>query len=65
MVLAIMGSLSGEVFLVSRVHLFGEGISLKKIFYRLPFTPPFSGSPFQSFKWYQRHLRVLVDSNQS
>jgi hypothetical protein len=29
---------------------FGEGIYFEKNFYRLPFTPPFSGSPIRSFK---------------
>jgi hypothetical protein len=34
----------------SRVHLVGVSISFKKNFYRLPFTPPLSSSPFRSFK---------------
>jgi ribonuclease HI len=33
----------------SRGHLVGVSISFKKNFYRLPFTPPLSGSPFRSF----------------
>jgi hypothetical protein len=31
------------------VHLVGVLISLEKNFYRLPFTPPLSGSPYRSF----------------
>jgi hypothetical protein len=34
----------------SCVHLVGVSISIKKNFYRLPFTPPLSGSPYRSFK---------------
>jgi hypothetical protein len=33
----------------SRVHLVGVSISCEKNFYRLPFTPPLSGSPYRSF----------------
>jgi hypothetical protein len=33
----------------SRVHLVGVSISFEKNFYRLPFTPPLSGSPYRSF----------------
>jgi hypothetical protein len=32
-----------------RVHLVGVSISFEKNFYRLPFTPPLSGSPYRSF----------------
>jgi hypothetical protein len=31
------------------VHLVGVSISFEKNFYRLPFTPPLSGSPYRSF----------------
>jgi hypothetical protein len=31
------------------VHLVGSSISFEKNFYRLPFSPPLSGSPFRSF----------------
>jgi hypothetical protein len=34
----------------SRVHLVGVTISFEKNFYRLPFTPPLSGSPYRSFR---------------
>jgi hypothetical protein len=33
----------------SRIHLVGVSISFEKNFYRLPFTPPLSGSPYRSF----------------
>jgi hypothetical protein len=54
-----------ETCVGSRVHLVGASISFEKNFYRLPFTPPLSGSPYRSFNWYQSQLRVLIDSNQS
>jgi hypothetical protein len=38
-----------ETCVGSRVHLVGVFISFEKNFYRLPFTPPFSGSPYRSF----------------
>jgi hypothetical protein len=38
-----------EMCVGSRVHLVGASISFEKIFYRLPFTPPLSGSPYRSF----------------
>jgi hypothetical protein len=46
--LANLGSES-ETCVGSRVHLFGISISIQKIFYRLPFTPPLSGSSYRSF----------------
>jgi hypothetical protein len=46
--LADLGSES-ETCVGSRVHLVGVSISIEKIFYRLPFTPPLSGSPYRSF----------------
>jgi hypothetical protein len=33
----------------SRVHLVGVSIPFEKNFYRLPFTPPLSDSPYRSF----------------
>jgi hypothetical protein len=39
-----------ETCVGSRVHLVGVSISFEKNFYRLPFTPPFFGSPFRSFR---------------
>jgi hypothetical protein len=62
--LANLGSES-ETCVGSRVRLVGLSISFEKNFYRLPFTPPLSGSSYQSFNWYQSRLRVLIDSNQS
>jgi hypothetical protein len=38
-----------ETCVGSRVHLVGVSISFEKNFYRLPFTPPLSGSPYRSF----------------
>jgi hypothetical protein len=38
-----------ETCVGSRVHLVGAFISFEKNFYRLPFTPPLSGSPYRSF----------------
>jgi hypothetical protein len=38
-----------ETCVGSRVHLVGVFISFEKNFYRLPFTPPLSGSPYRSF----------------
>jgi hypothetical protein len=32
----------------------------RRIFYRLPFTPPLSGSPYRSFKWYQSRFVSLL-----
>jgi hypothetical protein len=46
--LANLGSKS-ETCVGSRVHLVGASISFKKNIYRLPFTPPLSGSPYWSF----------------
>jgi hypothetical protein len=46
--LANLGSES-ETCVGSRVHLVGVFISFEKNFYRLPFTPPLSGSPYRSF----------------
>jgi hypothetical protein len=46
--LANLGSKS-ETCVGSRVHLVGVSISFEKNFYRLPFTPPLSGSPYRSF----------------
>jgi hypothetical protein len=47
--LANLGSES-ETCVGSRVRLVGVFISFEKNFYRLPFTPPLSGSPYRSFK---------------
>jgi hypothetical protein len=38
-----------ETCVGSRVRLVGVFISFEKNFYRLPFTPPLSGSPYRSF----------------
>jgi hypothetical protein len=57
--LANLGSES-ETCVGSRVRLVGVSISFKKNFYRLPFTPPFSGLPYRSFKWYQSRFRSLL-----
>jgi hypothetical protein len=38
-----------ETCVGSRFHLVGVSISFEKNFYRLPFTPPLSGSPYRSF----------------
>jgi hypothetical protein len=38
-----------ETCVGSRVRLVGVSISFEKNFYRLPFTPPLSGSPYRSF----------------
>jgi hypothetical protein len=46
--LANLGSES-ETCVGSRVRLVGVFISIGKNFYRLPFTPPLSGSPYRSF----------------
>jgi hypothetical protein len=46
--LANLGSES-ETCVGSHVHLVGVSISFEKNFYRLPFTPPLSGSPYRSF----------------
>jgi hypothetical protein len=43
-----------ETCVGSRVHLVGVFISIEKNFYRLPFTPPLSGSPYRSFTWTPR-----------
>jgi hypothetical protein len=42
-------SSESETCVGSRVHLVGVSISFEKNFYRLPFTPPPSGSPHRSF----------------
>jgi hypothetical protein len=39
-----------ETCVGSRVRLVGVFISFEKNFYRLPFTPPLSVSPYRSFK---------------
>jgi hypothetical protein len=39
-----------ETCVGSCVHLVGVSISFEKNFYRLPFTPPLSGSPYRSFR---------------
>jgi hypothetical protein len=46
--LANLGSES-ESCVGSCVHLVGVSISFEKNFYRLPFTPPLSGSSYRSF----------------
>jgi hypothetical protein len=46
--LANLGSES-ETCVGSRVRLVGVFISFEKNFYRLPFTPSLSGSPYRSF----------------
>jgi hypothetical protein len=46
--LANLGSES-ETCVGSLVHLVGVPISFEKNFYRLPFTPPLSGSSYRSF----------------
>jgi hypothetical protein len=46
--LANLGSES-ETCVGNRVHLVGVSISIEKNFYRLPFTPPLSGSLYRSF----------------
>jgi hypothetical protein len=38
-----------ETCVGNRVRLVGVSISFEKNFYRLPFTPPLSGSPYRSF----------------
>jgi hypothetical protein len=48
-----------ETCVGSRVHLVGDSISFEKNFYRLPFTPPLSGSPYRSFNGIPR-LAALV-----
>jgi hypothetical protein len=47
--LANLGSES-ETCVGSRVRRVGVSISYEKNFYRLPFTPPLSGSLYRSFK---------------
>jgi hypothetical protein len=51
-----------ETCVGSRVHLVGVSISFEKNFYRLPFTPPISGSPYRSFNPHDRrhHDRLLA-----
>jgi hypothetical protein len=44
-----------ETCVGSRVHLVGVSISFEKNFYRLPFTPPLSGSPYRSFRLFGSH----------
>jgi hypothetical protein len=39
-----------ETCVGSCVYLVGVSISFEKNFYRLPFTPPLSGSPYRSFR---------------
>jgi hypothetical protein len=46
--LANLGS-GSETCVGSRVRLVGVSISFEKNFYRLPFTPPLSGSSYRSF----------------
>jgi hypothetical protein len=60
--LANLGSES-ETCVGSRVRLVGVSISFEKKFYRLPFTPPLSGSPYRSFNtWIHGHsiLPILI-----
>jgi hypothetical protein len=40
-----------ETCVGNRVHLVGVAISFEKNFYRLPFTPPLSGSQYRSFTY--------------
>jgi hypothetical protein len=47
--LANLGSES-DTCVGSHVHLVGVSISFEKNFFRLPFTPPLSGSSYLSFK---------------
>jgi hypothetical protein len=58
--LANLGSES-ETCVGSRVRLAGVLISIEKNFYRLPFTPPLSGSPYRSFTELETAQRELED----
>jgi hypothetical protein len=61
--LANLGSES-ETCVGSRVRLVGVPISFEKNFYRLPFTPPLSGSPYRSFRlsgWGLPHYHFETD----
>jgi hypothetical protein len=56
-----------ETCVGSRVRLVGVSISSEKNFYRLPFTPPLSGSPYRSFSYSKlwRHSRRRVPPHTS
>jgi hypothetical protein len=60
--LANLGSES-ETCVGSRVRLVGVSISFEKNFNRLPFTPPLSGSPYQSFTNQALLYSALEQSN--
>jgi hypothetical protein len=64
--LANLGSKS-ETCVGRRVHLVGVSISFEKNFYRLPFAPPLSGSPYRSFTYLLLYVDdiVLTASSQS
>jgi hypothetical protein len=52
----------------SRIRLVGVFISFEKNFYRLPFTPPLSGSPYRSFSspmWIRLRGQLLHGSMQA
>jgi hypothetical protein len=46
----------------SRVHLVGVSISFEKNFYRLPFTPPLSGSLYRSFRTVREDFKIAQGS---
>jgi hypothetical protein len=49
----------------SRIRLVGVLISFEKNFYRLPFTPPLSGSPYRSFRSELEEMRLKAYENVS
>jgi hypothetical protein len=59
--LANVGSES-ETCVGRRVHLVGVSILFEKNFYRLPFTPPLSGSPYRSFRLVTKIIIALHSS---
>jgi hypothetical protein len=60
--LANLGSES-ETCVGSRVRLVGVLISIEKNFYRLPFTPPLSGSPYRSFRELGKQARDRINAD--
>jgi hypothetical protein len=59
--LANLGSES-ETCVGSRVRLVGVSISFEQNFYRLPFTPPFSGLPYRSFSVFVPGPREVIEA---
>jgi hypothetical protein len=61
--MGLANSCKSETCVGSRVRLVGVFISFEKNFYRLPFTPPLSGSPYRSFRYADLRKVITFDAS--